>query len=352
MRTLWGFLLVASCLWADAPNRLTRREIGLGWILLFDGETLFGWTPDGSEGWRAVDGMIVGGGSAHSWLRTNSSFDDYNLIFEFGSGDDKPRDTLDTSGLPSLPDGKRLERMRWRVYSVMKSSDRFIAMLDTEGSVHGQEGGYAVGEIGLGHEAGGRVEYRSIKLQPRNMRRLFDGGSLEGWNEVEVPDAGRPAVWSVHGKTIHVEGGPGRIETRRKYGEFIMQLSVRVNAPSGQRHPGGGITFGPGKGYEVVIRNEWKGDDRAQAVDFGTGGIRGLQAARRVVSDDNQFIVMTIVWRAGRIGVWVDGYPVASWEDPHPAGSGAGPIGLRTLDSDGSLDFRNVQVFEFPNRPE
>src|SRR5205814_2160415 len=47
------------------PNRLTPKEIADGWILLFDGETSFGWKVEGEA--KVQDGkLIIGGDKATS----------------------------------------------------------------------------------------------------------------------------------------------------------------------------------------------------------------------------------------------------------------------------------------------
>ena len=39
-----------------APNQLTAEQIAEGWISLFDGETLFGWTPTSKANWKEEEG--------------------------------------------------------------------------------------------------------------------------------------------------------------------------------------------------------------------------------------------------------------------------------------------------------
>src|SRR5579871_5577390 len=40
------------------PNMLTPDEIADGWILLFDGETQFGWAAGSEADWKVADGVI------------------------------------------------------------------------------------------------------------------------------------------------------------------------------------------------------------------------------------------------------------------------------------------------------
>ena len=41
-----------------APNTLTPEEVRAGWILLWDGESTFGWEPQGGAEWKAADGLL------------------------------------------------------------------------------------------------------------------------------------------------------------------------------------------------------------------------------------------------------------------------------------------------------
>src|SRR5437879_11769695 len=60
----WTFLAVlfaATPVLADPPksNTLTAQEIADGWILLFDGETTFGWKTDGEV--KSTKGFLTHG---------------------------------------------------------------------------------------------------------------------------------------------------------------------------------------------------------------------------------------------------------------------------------------------------
>jgi hypothetical protein len=156
---------------------------------------------------------------------------------------------------------------------------------------------------------------------------------------------------------IHVEHGGGQLETDQVYGNFILQADIRTNAEDPKRHPNSGIFFrGDPKaywsGYESQIRNEYKDNDRAQPVDWGTGAIYNRSATRKVVPNDNEFFTKTIVAYGKHLAVWVNGYAVTDWEDTRPedsdarkgARTGAGPISLQAHDPTTNLDFKNVRI--------
>src|SRR5262245_24547748 len=80
-------LLLLLCLTGPAaaraneakPNMLTPQEIAEGWLLLFDGETTFGWQIDGDV--AVKDGVLVLGGSRATKARSTAAFQ--NAICSF-----------------------------------------------------------------------------------------------------------------------------------------------------------------------------------------------------------------------------------------------------------------------------
>jgi hypothetical protein len=59
-----------------------------GFVPLFDGESLAGWTAIGGKAgnWRVQDGMLVTLGHGKDWLSTNRQFDDFELKLEYRTG--------------------------------------------------------------------------------------------------------------------------------------------------------------------------------------------------------------------------------------------------------------------------
>src|ERR1051325_6482713 len=85
------------------PNTLTPKEIADGWLLLFDGETAFGWKIEGDA---KVDGgwLGVGGGRARR-ATTTSSLPDCEIRFDYKEGSEKVILQVAT-GKDSLPPSK------------------------------------------------------------------------------------------------------------------------------------------------------------------------------------------------------------------------------------------------------
>src|SRR5207244_5387248 len=81
----WTFLAVlfaATPVLADPPksNTLTAQEIADGWILLFDGETTFGWKIEGQS--EVKDGALVLGGEKETTAILHSAFQSFSVVFE------------------------------------------------------------------------------------------------------------------------------------------------------------------------------------------------------------------------------------------------------------------------------
>jgi hypothetical protein len=360
---------------------------------LFDGESLFGWSEEGSAEWDVKDGAIVVESGGAGWLRSNASFADFKLHAEFKTAADGNSGIFLRSAVEGQPhvtgyelqiwDGhpqyrtgslvnhlaaKQVTRDpgQWHRFDVEVRGERWTVHFNGEKVLEGREGKSLAGHIGLQFNPGKPIAFRNLKLQPLGLRPIFDGKTLSGWNVVDSP---RPAKekpeWTVRQGVLHVEKGPGQLETTGTYRDYVLQLEVRANSQNPNHHPNSGIFLRgePGKywdGYESQIRNEFKEGDRAQPVDFGTGGIYRKVPTRRVVSSDNEFFTKTIQIRNRHIAVWVNGELVSDWEDPDPEGKDVrkgearltpGTISLQAHDPTTNLDFRNIRLAEFPPSP-
>lgn len=386
MRFLVALLAMTVCAGAQT-NSLTPKEISDGWLLLFDGDSTFGWTVEGAAKWRVANGTIIADAGGYGWLRTNTQFADYSLKVDFQTAADgnsgiflraaKGKDPHISGyelqifdGHPKFPTGSILDAGRtgkkvkidpnkWHSYEVFHVGTRCLVKLDGKKVLDLSDSKSANGHLGLQFNPDKPVAFRNIKVRPLGLAPLFNNGNLSGWQEVQPPKAPvDPAVWSVKRGLLHVEKGPGQLETKSLYDDFILQLDVRTNSKDANFHPNSGVFLrgtpnGYWTGYEIQIRNEFKDGDRTKPVDTGSGGIYFHQPARRVVGTDNEFYTKTIVAQGRHIATWVNGYPVASWDDPYPEGTSprnkqallkAGPISLQAHDPKTNLDFRNIRI--------
>ena len=78
-----------------ADNQLTKEEQESGWLLLFDGETQFGWKSTGKAIWDVQDGVISASEGEACLLRTTTQFCDYVFKVDFRAGKTTNRSPVD-----------------------------------------------------------------------------------------------------------------------------------------------------------------------------------------------------------------------------------------------------------------
>jgi hypothetical protein len=369
---------------ASDPNTLTSEELAEGWILLFDGETLFGWKPTSKANWEVRDGIISVSEGEPGLLCTTSQFGNYQLQVEFRSAagtnsgvflrtSPKPEDVttkcyelnIADTGTNPYPTGSFVERQKaegvgdstdWQTFDVTAEGADFTVKLDgklvleyTDPKPLGR------GYIGLQLNSG-QVEFRNIKLRPLGTTSLFNGRDLSGWktyaemaSKFTVTDEG----W------LHVADGPGQLETEKAYADFTLQLEVFVNGQA----LNSGIFFRsiPGEtmnGYESQIHNGFLDGDRSKPQDGGSGAIFRRQNARKVVANDFEWFHKTIHADDKHMAVWVNGIQVSDWTDNRPPDENPrrglrlepGTIIIQGHDPTTDISFRNMRIAELPER--
>jgi hypothetical protein len=351
------------------PDTLTPHEIAEGWLLLFDGETTFGWKVKGQA--RVEDGVLVLGGDRPTTAECTSGFDQLEARLDFrwkaaGGGGGRPRVSWwDADAGVSFPppgwqkddwgrgvirvkadgDECRLQSPPGDVASDVASLKRDLPHRGAAGSAH----------ITFHVPAGTRLELRAVTLRPMGLKTIFNGKDLSGWKEIP----GKRSKFTVTaGGELNVKDGPGDLQTVGQWDDFVLQLDVYSNGD----HLNSGVFFRciPGafwSGYEAQVRNQWQGDDRTRPVDYGTGGIYNRQPARKVVSSDREWFTMTVAAEGNHLAVWVNGYQTADFADtrpPNPSArkgskTGKGPVSLQGHDRTTDLRFRYIRIAGLPS---
>jgi hypothetical protein len=377
------FLLAAAAIVLAKDNAVTPEEAAQGWISLFDGETLFGWKQEDGAKWTVVDGAIVGDAGEYGWLRHTAAFADFELKADFRTAADGNSGIFIRSAADSAPHltgyeiqiydkhekfptgslvghatakGGAIKPDHWQTMDITAVGNRYIVKLDGATLLDARDGKSRVGHLGLQYNPGKKIEFRNIKLRPMGLK------PVAGWHKVEpAKPAAEPAQWTV-GDVIHVEKGPGELETDGKWADFVLQLDIKTNPKDAEHHPNSGVFIRATpkewwSGYESQIRNEYSDNDPTKPVDFGTGAIYRNQATRRIVAKDGEFFTKTIVARGRQLNVWVNGYLVTSWYDDKPEGTSvrdkqavvkAGTLSLQAHDPTTNLDFKNIRIAELP----
>lgn len=332
---------------------LSPREIQEGWILLFDGETMFGWKSEGSC--RVADGTIHVQGPAT--LTNTTAFGDFELVIEaaLARGVKANAQVVLNGHATPLPASAIGAASRWRVES--KGGQHTVKRGDS-GEASETHPGASHTPLAIRVPEGMELGIRSVKLKPIQLEPIFNGKDLTGWKP--LPD--RKSVFSVTDKgELNVKDGNGDLQSEGQYQDFVLQLEVISHG----KHLNSGIFFRalPGEfwqGYEAQIRNQWEGDDRTRPVDYGTGGVYNRQKSRKVVSSDHEWFTYTIVADGLHVALWVNGYQTADYVDeqkPAPSArkgsyAGKGCITIQGHDPTTNLSFRNIRIAELPDRPK
>jgi hypothetical protein len=371
-------------------NQLTPEEIRGGWILLFDGERVpsgpFGWAPRGervpSGPFRVEDGTLTASEGGRGVLSTTTEFADFTLkaqvwiddqansgIFlrcptsgEIGEANAYEVNIYDPHSTWPTGSINRVARTRvpvktvgkWSDFEIRAVGDHLRVAVDGQVTVDAHDDRYRRGTLGLQYNGKGTVRFRDLRLRPEAMKPIFNGKDLSGWKVIP----GFPSVYSVTPEGwLNVTNGPGEIQTEATYGDFLFQIEILSNGP----HLNSGVFFReiPGEriaGYEAQIRNQWQGDDRTKPVDYGTGAIYRRQAARKVVSNDNEWFTMTIAAHGSHFATWVNAYQVTDFTDTRPEAENPrqglrlkpGTLGLQGHDRTTNFSFRSLRIAELP----
>ncbi len=290
----------------EGTATLSEAELQEGWILLFDGVSVFGWTP--LEGTFDVrDGLLVNSPpKADSVLRFNVRFASSTISGERRRAEgDSP----------------------WTPFSLSMETNNLR-----------QSG---VTDISL--ESG---QYRNVKLLPKEMVSLFNGKDLTGWKVYPEAKA------SVENGVMRLVGGSGSIETTEVYDNFVLQLEYRTD-----KAVNSGVFFRcvPGSkmdGYECQVFNNPPDGDYKKFIGTDTGGLFRRQVGRNMGPKDGQWNYLTIYADDSKFATWVNGIQVTDWTDQRDPDKNprkgrrieAGTIQFQGHDPSTDIRFRNIRI--------
>jgi len=374
---------------AAEPNTLTGAELDAGWILLFDGESLFGWRASSDVDWSVQDGAIHASEGEKGLLCTTAQWGNFELKLQFRSAlgtnsgvflrtppklvDDHHRFyevNIADQDSSDFPTGSIVGRAKgaavsdsedWQTMDITADGGRITVKIDGRRTIdYNDPRPLGRGYIGLQFNQGA-VAFRDIKLRPLRIEPIFNGRNLDGWHMIERFRGGKPTKMEVEvteDGAMRVTNGPGAIETDEQWEDFVMQLQIF----SAGEELNSGVFFRtiPGEdwaGYESQIHNGTVGDTD-QPNNCGTGGIWKRQDARRIVAEDYEWFHKTINMVDRHIAVWVEGIQVSDFTDRRePAENprqgyraAAGTIQFQGHDPTTDLRFRAIEIGEVPSR--
>jgi hypothetical protein len=361
--------------------RLPAQELDLGWIRLFDGQSLMGWRDAGKADWRVENGELLATSGEPGLLVTEVRFGDYELELEYlGEANTNSGVFLRTPDQPSdpksdcfelniappdnpFPTGSLVGRIKaseqvdapesgqWHSLHALVDQAHVQVWVNGEQTVDYQDDtGLAAGKIGLQFREGS-IRFRNIRLRPIGYR-VLPGANPSDWNE---PKGAIQSRFTDEG-TLAIEGGRGHMELLQPHANVILQSKALTQS----ENTNSGIFFRciPGEdmnGYESQIHHGYK-EDRRRPVDAGSGAIFRRQNAKAVLSDEGSPVHLTIIADGPHIATWVEGVQVVQWEDTRPANPNprkglrteAGTIMLQGHDPGTKIEFLSLSISPLP----
>jgi hypothetical protein len=325
--------------------RLPEQELDNGWIRLFDGSTMMGWTPTSKANWSIEDGVISASDGEQGFLVTNSRFGDFELRLEYlapattnsgvflrtvTSPQEVDRDCFELNIAPTdnpFPTGSLVGRQRvepdaigtlneseWHSMHAMCDGDRIQTWIDGKvASDYQDTSNRKSGLIGLQFRTG-PIKFRDIRIRPITYE-VLPAATLDGWQASTGDSSAAMTATRTEQGGIAIKGGKGHIELLQNLGDFALQADVLVESPDVNT----GIFFRciPGEqmnGYECQVHHGFV-DDRRAPKDGGIGAIFRRQNARAVLSDAGKIAHVTVVADGPHLATWVEGVQVVDWTD-------------------------------------
>lgn len=368
-------LLLASPLFAD-PAPLHAERLRDGWVKLFDGESLFGWSATGDVKADAKGLSLPKDARVDAHVALPPSFEldiEATGPFHVRFIDAKGQTAHEKSGTRAKAKETRIVHYArapgaaLRVGSVGAGLIGGISMTDVAGLVDTQRFAIVADEP---------CTILRVELRLTGTTSLFNGKDLDGWDVFP----GKKSKFSVEAGAIRVVDGPGDLQTKSKHKNFYLQFEC-------QSH-GKGLNSGlffrcrPNEyqnGYEAQVQNDFSANPAkvyavevydpktrqlvekrkmtSSAVDFGTGAIYRRVPARVGVAKDGEWFAMTVYANGNHLATWVNGVPVVDWRDNRPAGDNArtgfraegGHLSLQGHDPTTNLSFRGFRVASLPD---
>ena len=168
-----------------------------GWVSLFDGRSLSGWSSEGQAKWEVRSGVIISDTSGDGWLRSDKQYTNFVLrcdfrnspkgnsgIFLRATKESKPGEPNPLGGYElqinnedekwatgSIEDViQRLAVVnpapdQWHTYEVELQGDHITAKLDGVKTLDGHDSQFKSGFLGLQHHKAMRTEFRNLQIR-------------------------------------------------------------------------------------------------------------------------------------------------------------------------------------------
>lgn len=361
--------------------RLPIEELDVGWIRLFDGQSLMGWRNAGDANWKVEEGVLVASSGESGLLCTSVRFSDFELMLEY-KGTDKTNSGvfLRTPMVPTnpakdcfelniapvdnpFPTGSLVGRVKvseqvdepesgeWHTLHAMVDREHVQAWVNGQLSVdYHDTTGLNAGYIGLQFREG-TIRFRNVRVRPITYA-ILPAKDLKEFNK----PAGSVTAELTESGSLSMTGGKGHIELLQPHANCCLQIAVQTLADN----VNSGLFFRciPGEdmnGYECQIHHGFK-EDRRRPVDAGMGSIFRRQNAKAVLSNAADKTFLTVIADGPWMSTWVNGVQVVDWKDTRVPSDNprkglrteAGTIMLQSHDADCKVRFDRLNICPLP----
>ncbi len=361
--------------------RLPADELDVGWIRLFDGQSLTGWRNSGNANWKLEDGVLVASAGDAGLLYTSVRFSDFELVLEYSGTDktnsgvflrtpsapmDPAKDCFELNIAPHdnpYPTGSLVGRVKvseqvgepeageWHTLHAMVDREHVQAWVNGQLSAdYLDTTNLTAGFIGLQFREG-TIRFRNVKIRPIAYAIL----PAKDLKEFNTPVGSVKAELSDRG-SLTLTGGKGHIELLQPHANGCLQFSVQTLA----ENVNSGLFFRciPGEdmnGYECQVHHGFK-EDRRRPMDAGMGAIFRRQNAKAVLSEEAEKTFLTVVADGPLISTWVNGVQVVDWQDTREPNENprkglrteAGTIMLQAHDAGCKVRFDSLSICPLP----
>jgi Domain of Unknown Function (DUF1080) len=198
-RALAGFVaLIVAGLAAINGVPSAVGQTGPGWVQLFDGKTLEGWTPMPGVEWRVEDGAIVADKktvTGNPSLVSKTAYKDFEIYAEFWASDDansgiflrcqeptkitdrscyevnifdqRKDPTYGTGGIVNFAEVNPMPKAggKWNTFEITAKGRLITVVLNGQKTVELHNGLFAEGPITLQH-GDGVIKFRKVAIKP------------------------------------------------------------------------------------------------------------------------------------------------------------------------------------------
>ncbi len=362
---------------------LPEEQLADGWIRLFDGQSLFGWSIVGNANWRVEDGSIQVDRGEPSFLATNVQLADCELKVDFrcdpmtNSGiflrtglqpENVAEDCLELNIAPPdnpFPTGSFVGRKKlepellgefdpadWHTYHVRMIDNQVEVFLDGKPVMElDDKTSSHRGHISLQHNQGA-IEFRNVLLRPVAAQTLkLDADWKEHWTQSEKEE--NTFTTEVTSAGLKLTGGLGQLQSKDEFGDFVLQAKYTLARPD----VNSGIFFRCIRdamldGYECQINHALIDGDPLRPADAGAGAIFRRQPARIVIGDGTQPTFVTLLASGSHMATWINGVQVTDFTDTREPDenprrglrTAPGPIAIQSHDADTEVTCHHIEV--------